>query len=71
MTLAHRDIEVLDEVVALILKEKTPAERIRIGFDIWTSAEKMLTYHLKAFHPDWDNPRISREVARRLSHGAV
>lgn len=64
-------IEVMDDVMAEILRQKTPAERIEIGFKMWTSARKMLTAHLKSSHPDWDEKRISQEVAKRLSHGTV
>jgi hypothetical protein len=64
-------IEVVDDTMAEILRHKTPAERIRIGFSLWTSARDMLMTHLKKTHPDWDKGRIEKEVARRLSHGAV
>ena len=64
-------IEVVDETMAEILRRKTPAERIRIGFALWTSARDMLMTYLKKNHPDWDQGRIEKEVARRLSHGAV
>jgi hypothetical protein len=64
-------IEVVDDVMAEILRQKTPAERIEIGFKLWTSARKMLTAHLQNLHPDWDDKTISKEVAKRLSHGIV
>ena len=64
-------IEVVDDTMAEILRHKTPAERIRIGFALWTSARHMLMSHLKKTHPDWDNDRVEKEVARRLSHGAI
>lgn len=66
-----RRIEVLDEAMAEVLRRKTPAERIGIGFALWTSAQRMLRTHLASSHPEWDEARIGREVARRLSHGAV
>ncbi len=64
-------IEVVDDTMAEILRRKTPAERIRIGFTMWTSARDMLMTHLKKTHPEWDDERVKREVARRLSHGPV
>lgn len=64
-------IEAVDDVMAEILRRKTPLERIEIGFKLWTSARKMLTAHLKSSHPDWDDKQISKEVAKRLSHGVV
>ena len=64
-------IEVVDDAMAEILRHKTPAERIRIGFALWTSARRMLMTHLKKAHPDWDKGRVEKEVVKRLSHGAI
>jgi len=64
-------IEVVDDRMAEVLRDKTPAERIRIGFSLWTSARNMLTAHLKSTHPEWKEDRLNREVSGRLSHGAV
>lgn len=57
--------------MADILRDKTAAERIRIGFDLWTSTRNMLLVHLRKTHPDWTEERVKQEVARRLSHGAI
>ncbi len=64
-------IEVVDDLMADVLRAKTEAERIRIGFDLWTSTRNMLLVHLRKTHPDWNDEKIKQEVARRLSHGAV
>ena len=64
-------IEVVDDTIAEILHHKTPAERIRIGFMLWTSAHEMLIVHLRRTHPQWSHKEVEKEVARRLSHGAV
>ncbi|HJU05885.1 MAG TPA: hypothetical protein VJ692_12110 [Nitrospiraceae bacterium] len=66
-----RRIEVMDEAMAEVLRHKTPAERIEVGFNLLRSAQRMLRAHLTSTHPDWDERRLSREVARRLSHGVV
>jgi len=66
-----RRIEVMDEAMAEVLRRKTPAERLRIGFGLWGSAQKLLRGQLASLHPEWDEARITREVARRLSHGVV
>jgi hypothetical protein len=71
LRLDRGQIEVVDDAVAEILRGKTPAERLRIGFNMWTSARNMLTVHLKRSHPEWSVGRVAKEVARRLSHGAV
>lgn len=64
-------IEVVDDIMAEVLRNKTPAERIRIGFGLWTSARKMLFSHLGSTHPEWDAERLNKEIAKRLSHGVV
>jgi hypothetical protein len=71
MIVDWRRIEVVDDVMANILRGKTPAERLQIGFGLWRSAQKLLRGQLASLHPDWDAQRLAREVARRLSHGAV
>ncbi len=64
-------IEVVNDTIAVILKGKTPAERLKQAFDMWHSAGVQLFYYLKSLHPEWDEDRIQKEVVRRLSHGAV
>lgn len=64
-------IEVVDEAMAEILRRKTPAERIRIGFMMWTSVRNMLRTHLKQTHPEWSTEEVEKEVRKRLSHGTV
>ena len=64
-------IEVLDDAMAEVLRRKTPAERLAIGFGLWRSARTLLRGQLASLHPEWDVAQVDREVARRLSHGAV
>lgn len=67
MRLDKGQIEVVDDRMADVLRRKTPAERIRIGFSLWTSARNMLAAHLKSTHPEWSSDRLNQEIARRLS----
>lgn len=71
LRLDRGQIEVVDDAMAEVLRYKTPAERIRIGFNMWISALNMLTTYLKKTHPEWDNEKLALEVARRLSHGTI
>ncbi len=71
MSLHLPRIEVMDDMMAEILRRKTPAERLAIGFGLWRSAQKLLRGQLASLHPEWNEQRLSREVARRLSRGAV
>ncbi|MFZ5876542.1 MAG: hypothetical protein ACOYXU_09050 [Nitrospirota bacterium] len=71
MRLDAGQIEVLDDAMAEVLRRKEPWERLAIGFALWRDARKMIEYHLRTIHPDWTGDQINREVARRMSHGAV
>lgn len=71
MRLDSGQIEVIDDSMAKILRIKTVQERLQIGFDMWTFAQKFLISHLGSVHPDWDLQKVQGEVSRRLSHGAL
>jgi hypothetical protein len=64
-------IEVIDDEMATILRQKTGAQRLEIASRMFSSARRMLLSHARSKHPDWDDRRIEQEVARRLSHGTV
>lgn len=55
-------IEVVDEVMVNILRQKTPAERIRIAFNLRVSVRKMLMVHLQRTHPEWSAEAVEKEV---------
>ena len=63
--------ERMDEAMAAVLASKTPAERIAIADGMWRSARSMIDRLVRSEHPEWSVDRVDREVARRLSHGAV
>lgn len=70
MRINPRQIEVLDEDVARVLREKTGAERLRVSSGMFAAARRMLLSHLATEHPDWDERRVHEEVARRLTLGS-
>ena len=71
MKVDPRQIEVIDDQVADILRSKTPEEKLRIGSGIWRSARRMLLSHITNIHPDWSIEEVEKEVARRLLRGAL
>ncbi len=71
MRLDFGQIEVLDEDVAAILRSKTEADRLTIAFGMWSFARQSVLNVLRSEHADWDENRLQKEVARRLSHGAI
>ena len=64
-------IEVLDDAMAEVLRAKTGAERLRIANDMFRMAQRLMRSSLRARHPDWDEARLTRETARRISNGAI
>lgn len=71
MPLPRRRIESVDETMAEIYRKKTPAQRLQIAFGLWRSARTLMFHLLRSSHPEWDEKRLQREVARRISHGTV
>jgi len=71
MDIDTRNIEILDDDIAEVLKIKNPQQRLAIAFDMWSFARKQLTAYLRDLHNDWSEEKIHQEVVRRLSHGAV
>ena len=71
MRLDVKRLESVDQTMAEIYKKKTPAQRLQIAFGLWRSTKIMLVNILRSLHPEWDDERLQREAARRISHGAV
>lgn len=65
------NLDVVDEAMAAVLRQKTEGERLAIAHGMWTHARKMILSVLRGEHPDWSEEQIGREAARRLSHGAT
>ena len=66
-----RNIEVMDDQMAAVLRTKTGIERLEIAFGMYDFARRLLIENLRYEHPDWTEEQVKREAVRRLSHGAV
>lgn len=64
-------MEIMDDAMADILRQKTSAERLAIANGMWRFARDMLRAVIAREHPDWTEDEVNRMVARRLSHGAI
>jgi len=71
MGISKRNVEIIDDLMAKVFKEKTPQQRLAIAFGMWTSAKKQMTNYLRSQHPEWDETMLKKEVAKRLSHGTA
>lgn len=70
MPTENNDLEIVDDDMAAVFRAKTPLERLRVAFGLWTSTRNMLERLLRSEHPDWDDRAVRAEVARRMSHGS-
>ncbi len=43
-----------------------PEERLRVGFELYDMARALARAGVRYQHPDWDEERVQREVARRF-----
>lgn len=64
-------IEIIDDRMVEIFKQKSPLERLQIAFGLWDSARSQLFHYLRSLHPDWDENKIRQETAKRMSHGTT
>lgn len=64
-------IEVVDDAIAEVLRRKTPARRLAMIFAANRTMRAVIEGSIRQQHPDWDDDRIKREVARRMTRGAT
>lgn len=69
MRLDEGQIEVVDPVTAGVLRAMSGPQRLRMAHYMWVLTRDRLTAYLRYTRPEWDEARIRREVARRLSGG--
>jgi hypothetical protein len=63
-------IEVVDDEVAKVLRQMTPAQRIRMAADANDTARILAAGGIRYVHPEWTEARIQQEVARRMLDAA-
>jgi hypothetical protein len=66
-----RRIEVVDDDVVRFLPDKTPAERIAIGFAANRTVRLVIEGALRSDHPQWTDSQIRAEVAQRMLNGTT
>ena len=63
--------EIISDQLAEILRRKTVAQRLRGVDAFWISARSILRASIRFSHPQWSNNEVNREIARRISNGAI
>ena len=64
-----RNIEVIDEELANVLRKKTPAERVEMIAAANRTARLLAAAGIRYQHPDWDESQVQREIIRRVCGG--
>ena len=64
-----RQIEVLDEDWADVLRPKTTVERLAMIVDANRFLRLRLEGQLHTDHPDWSDQQVAAEIARRMLGG--
>jgi hypothetical protein len=64
-----RNIEVIDDALAAVLRQKTPAERIAMIGSANRTARMLAAAGVRHQHPGWDEAKIQNEVIRRVCGG--
>jgi len=64
-----KNIEVIDEKMAEVLRGKTPAERVEMIAAANRTARLLAAAGARYLHPDWDEAQIHEEVLRRVCGG--
>jgi len=62
-------IEVVDDLMADVLRAKSPAERLAISYGMWRFARDTIRRVVAGQHPDWSDEEVKREATRRLVYG--
>ena len=65
-----RDIEVIDDGTAELLRGLTGAQRLEIASQMHALVRATIRIDVARRHPDWDEERVKREAGWRLLYGA-
>ena len=63
-------IDVIDDDMAEILRQKSPAQRIQMAAEANDIARILAAGGIRYLHPDWTEGRVRQEVARRMLNAA-
>lgn len=63
-------IEIVDPAIALILRQKSPAERLEMIAAANRTARILAAAGVRFAHPLWDEAKVDAEVIRRVCGGS-
>ncbi len=59
-------MEVVDDVMAAVLRQKTPYQRLLIADRLWTSARSLVRSAIISKEPNLSESEVDRKIAQRL-----
>jgi hypothetical protein len=66
-----KQVEMVDEAIADILRRKTPMEKLRMIAGGWPLLRAMHAFQVRQSHPDWDEKQVQVETSRRMANGST
>jgi Rv0078B-related antitoxin len=60
-------IEILDDAMVAVLRQKSEAERLAMTSELFRSAQQLLRAAVRGAQPAWSEEEVEREVARRIA----
>lgn len=69
MKIDPRNIEVIDDTTAVILKKISGEQKMVIAFQMFDTAAAILRANIKERHPEWNEDQIKKEIVRRMGNG--
>lgn len=66
-----RCIEIIESEMVSVLKTKTAAERLAVGFNLRISARKLVTNLMKSKYPALTEEEIEKIVSKRFLDGSI
>ena len=61
--------EVIEDVMAEVMRRKTGAQRLAIVDALYRSAWALIEGNVRRAHPDWNDVRVRATVAGRIAGG--
>jgi hypothetical protein len=59
-------LEVVDDLMAEVIRGKSSAERVAMTLDANHTMRLMLEAHFRSRNPDWSNEQVNRAIAGRM-----
>ncbi len=59
-------VEVMEPMMVEVMRNKSPSERLAIGFRMWDSALAIVTASVRRQNPQWSEGKLQEEISIRM-----